>query len=195
MRRTRIPLVFAAATVAACLVASASAQAVVPPWGQLAYVAELAVYVDEELATTTLVEVGPLGIRLTTDDVDGRSSAILLTWDGESMASYTLEEGAFEPAPGLEQAVLASVLAPGTPELGICAAAGTTCTDDGEEVIADRPTRRLVVDQGEAGTSMVWVDRETGLTIRSAGTFGEVTVRSRLVRLDIGEPDVVRFRP
>ncbi len=41
----------------------------------------------------------------------------------------------------------------------------------------------------------MWVDADTGLVVQSEGTFGDVTVRSELVRIDIGEPHAVRFRP
>lgn len=180
---------------AASLVTLVHAQDVLPPWGNLAYEAELATYVDDAFAASTVVEVGPLGARITTTDADGGVAAVLLTWDGATLASWTLEEGGFEPVPGLEASVLASVLAPQTPEIGLCVTEGVTCVDEGETELDGRAVQRLIVDRGDAGVSRLWVDVDTGLTVQSEGTFDGTTVRSDLVSLDIGEPDPVRFRP
>jgi hypothetical protein len=166
-----------------------------PPWGNLAYEAELATYVDDAFATSTLVEIGPLGARITTSDADGGVASVLLTWDGADLTGWTLEDGAFEPAPGLEDAVLTSLVAPQTPVIGLCATEGITCMEDGATEVAGRDVRRLLVDRGDAGVSRVWVDVETGLVVQSEGSFDGVVVRSELVGIDIGEPDAVRFRP
>jgi hypothetical protein len=189
------PTRFAVLFFAASLATFAHAQDVLPPWGSLAYEAELATYVDDAFAASTLVEVGPLGVRISTTDADGGVAAVLLTWDGASLMGWTLEADGFEPAPGLEEAVLASVLAPQTPVIGLCATEGVACLDDGATELAGRAVQRVIVDRGDAGTSRLWVDVDTGLVLRSEGTFEGVTVRSEIVSIDIGEPDAARFRP
>lgn len=167
-----------------------------PPWGAVAYDAEVAIYVDDVLQAVVRSEVGPTGVRYSARDADEVELIdALLTWDGTSVEAWTRDGDGFEPAPELEAVVLGSVLDPATPEVGLCASAEVSCSEEGSERLDGRATRRLVIDQGELGTSTVWVDEATGLSIASEGSSGGSQIRSELVRIDDEAPDPARLRP
>lgn len=170
-----------------------------PPWGAVAYVAEVAQSLDGEPLGTLRLEVGPEGVRYTAFAPDGAVDLeVLLTWDGAAWAAYATEApgGSFEPAfPGLGEAVLAAVVDPRTPGLGTCALMGATCVEVGEGDVGGRPALRLEVSVPDLGTSTVWVDRATGLAVAGEGSAEGVAVRTVLVSLEERAPDPARLRP
>lgn len=167
-----------------------------PPWGAVAYDAEVAIYVDDVLQAVVRSEVGPTGVRYSARDADDVALIdALLTWDGTSVEAWTRDGDGFEPAPELKAVVLGSVLDPATPEVGLCASEEVSCSEEGGERLDGRATRRLIIDQGELGVSTVWVDEATGISIASEGSSGGSEIRSELVRIDDEAPDPARLRP
>ena len=170
-----------------------------PPWGDVAYVAEVAQFRDGVPIETVLIEVAPAGVRYSVRADDGELLLeLLLTWDGADWTAYAADssDGAFAPAfPGFGDAVLAAIVDPRTPEIGACAEDGTTCVEEGEETFAGRPAMRLRVAIEGLGTSTVWVDLETGLTLGGEGASGDLTLRIELVRFEERAPDPERLRP
>lgn len=184
--------------VAALLWGLAAAQGS-PPWGAVPYVAEVAQFVDDEPIETISIEAAPAGLRYSVrSQEDGLLLDVLLTWDGADWAAYIVDasDGTFGPAfPGFGEAVLQSVVDPRTPEVGACAQEGTTCVEEGEEAYGDRRALRMSLAIEGLGTSVVWVDLATGLTVGSEGASSDLAVRSELVRLEERAPDPARLRP
>ena len=170
-----------------------------PPWGAVAYVAEVAQFVDDEPIGTLLLEVAPEGVRYTARSEEGEVLLeVLLTWDGADWTAYAADasDGTFGPAfPGFGDAVLASVVDPRTPEIGACAQEGTTCVEEGEEAYGDRRAMRMSLAIEGLGTSIVWVDLATGLTLGGEGATSDVAARTELVRFEERAPDPDRLRP
>ncbi len=170
-----------------------------PPWGDVAYVAEVAQFRDGVAIETILLEVAPAGVRYGVRSEGGELLLeLLLTWDGADWTAYAADasDGTFAPAfPGFGGAVLASVVDPRTPEIGACAEDGTTCAEEGEETYAGRSAMRLSIAIEGLGTSTVWVDLATGLTLGGEGASGDLTLRTELVRFEERAPDPERLRP
>ena len=170
-----------------------------PPWGDVAYVAEIAQFRDGVPIETILLEAAPAGVRYTVRSESGEVLLeLLLTWDGADWTAYAAEppDGAFESTfPGFGEAVLASVVDPRTPEIGACAQDGTTCVELGEDTFGGRSTMRLSMAIDGLGTSTVWVDLATGLTLGGEGASGDLTLRTELVRFEERAPDPDRLRP
>ena len=170
-----------------------------PPWGAVAYVAEVAQFRDGVPIETILLEVAPAGVRYTVFSETGEVLlALLLTWDGADWTAYAADasDGTFAPAfPGFGDAVLAAVVDPRTPEVGACAQEGTTCVEEGEEAYGDRRAMRMSLAIEGLGTSIVWVDLATGLTLGGEGATSDVAARTELVRFEERAPDPDRLRP
>lgn len=170
-----------------------------PPWGDVAYVAEVAQFRDGVPIETVLLEVAPAGVRYTVRSQGGEVLLeVLLTWDGADWTAYIADssDGTFARAfPGFDGAVLASIVDPRTPEIGACARDGTTCVEEGEETFAGRSAMRLSIAIDGLGTSTVWVDLATGLTLGGEGATSDLTLRTELVRFEERAPDPDRLRP
>lgn len=185
-----------AAAALACGIVAAQAA---PPWGAVAYVAEIAQFIDDEPLGTLRLEVAPEGVRYTARADDGAIDLdLLLTWDGASWTAYMADPagGPFEPAvPGFGEAVLAAVVDPRTPELGACAQEGVTCLEEGEGLFGGRRAVRLSVTVADVGTSTLWVDLATGLPLGGEGVAMDAAVRTELVAFEERAPDPARLRP
>jgi hypothetical protein len=148
---------------------------------------------------TITIEAAPAGVRYTVRAEDGEALLdLLLTWDGADWTAYAASPpgGPFAPAfPGFGGAVLAAVVDPRTPDIGACAQAGTTCEELGEEPYGGRRAMRLSMAVDGLGTSTVWVDVATGLTLGGEGASGDSAVRVELVRFEERAPDPARLRP
>lgn len=187
------------ALVAAALVWCTATAQDAPPWGDVAYVAEVAQFRDGVPIETILLEVANAGVRYTVRSESGELLLeVLLTWDGADLTAYAADssDGTFERAfPGFDGVVLAAVVDPRTPEIGACAQDATTCVEEGEEAFGGRSAMRLSIAIDGLGTSTVWVDLATGLTLGGEGASSDLTFRTELVRFEERAPDPDRLRP
>lgn len=169
-----------------------------PPWGTIAYVAEMAQFVDDVPVESILLEVAPAGVRYSVLSETGEVLLeLLLTWDGVDWTAYVTDPpDGFVPAfPGLGGEVLTAVVDPRTPEIGGCYRDGTTCVEEGEETFAGRRAMRLSTVIDGLGAATLWVDLATGLTLGGEGASSDLTFRNEVVRFEERAPDPARLRP
>jgi hypothetical protein len=186
------------ALVLAALVGGLAAAQDAPPWGTIAYVAEVAQFVDDVPVETILFEVAPAGVRYTVRSETGEVLIeLLLTWDGADWTAYATDPpDGFAPAfPGFGGEVLTAVVDPRTPEIGGCYRAGTTCVEEGEETFAGRRAMRLSTVIDGLGAATLWVDLATGFTLGGEGASSDLAFRNEVVRFEERAPDPDRLRP
>jgi hypothetical protein len=194
----RAPLAVVAAVVLSIAALPAARAQAAPPWGSVAYQAEVATYLDDEPIGRILVEAAPAAVRYTALDPDGAELLVfLLTWDGADVAAWILDEdaGGFLADDTFLETVLAGVVDPLTPGIGSCAVQGASCTVEGEGAVDGRAARRVAVDRGDGARSTIWVDARTGLAIAGEGTAEGASVRTELLRFAEEAPNPARLRP
>ncbi|MDF1524462.1 MAG: hypothetical protein P1P87_16795, partial [Trueperaceae bacterium] len=114
----RAPFAIVAAAVLSVAALPAARAQTAPPWGSVAYQAEVATYLDDEPIGRILVEAAPAAVRYTALDPDGTELLVfLLTWDGADLAAWILDEdaGGFLADDTFLETVLAGVVDPLTP--------------------------------------------------------------------------------
>lgn len=184
------------ATAIACFGPHLARAQATPPWGPVAYQAEIATYLDDELVGRISIEAGAEGLRYVSLDADGAEMLVfVLAWDGVDVTAWMLDDGGFAPADAFLATVLAAVVDPLAPDIGSCAVQAVACSVVGEDEVGGRSARRVEIDLGAGGRSTVWVDARTGLAIAGEGMSDGVAVRTELWRFVEEAPDPARLRP